>query len=83
MINFDDAAKENIKQISPNWPRIPYHPYRTLIIAGSESGKTSSLFSLISDQPDIDKICLYAKYSYESKYQSLLNKRECTDLKQI
>ena len=31
---------------------------------------------LINNQPDIDKIYLYAKDPYESKYQYLINKRE-------
>ena len=35
----------------------------------SGSGKTN-------DQPDIDKIYLYAKVPYEAKYQFLINKRE-------
>ena len=29
---------------------------------------------------DIDKICLYAKDSYETKYQLIINKRESTSL---
>ena len=67
MINFDDVIKENIKQHNPNQPEIPDHPYRILIIDGSGTGKTSSLFNLIIDEPDIDKIYLYAKYTYEVK----------------
>ena len=39
MINFDDSTRENIKKHSPNWPQIPDHPYRILLIRGSESGK--------------------------------------------
>ena len=39
-----------------------------LIIRGSGSGKTDPLFSLISKQPDIDKLYLYAKDPYETKY---------------
>ena len=58
MINIDDVIKENIKEHNTDWPQIPYHPYRTLIIGGSESGKTNSLFNIISQQPDIDKIYL-------------------------
>ena len=42
MINFDDVAKENIKKHNPNWSQIPDHPYRILIIRGSESEKTNS-----------------------------------------
>ena len=44
------------------------HPYRLFIIRGPGSGKTSLLFNLISHQPDIDKICLYAEDTYEAKY---------------
>ena len=36
--------------------------------------------NLIENQPDIDKIYLYAKDPYESKYQCLINKRECVDI---
>ena len=32
--------------------------------------------NLINNQPDIDKIYLYAKDPYEAKYQYLINKRE-------
>ena len=47
-----------------------------LIIGSSGSGKTNVLLSLIENQPDIDKIYLYAKDPYEAKYQYLINKRE-------
>ena len=47
-----------------------------LIIGGSGSGKTNALLNLINNQPDIDKIYLYAKDPYEAKYQLLINKRE-------
>ena len=48
MVNFDDVAKENMKEHNRNWEQIPDHPYRTLISGGSETGKTNSLFNLIS-----------------------------------
>ena len=76
MINFDDIAKENTKQHYPNWPQIFDHPSRILIIGGPGSEKTNSLFNVISQQPDIDKICLYAKDPYEAKYQFLITKHE-------
>ena len=76
MINFDDYTNENIIEHNPKWPYIPDHPYRILIIGSSGSGKTNALLNLISNQPDIDKIYLYAKDPYEKKYQYLINKRE-------
>ena len=48
MINFDDITKENIKEHNTDWPQIPDHPYRVLIIGGSRSGKTNGLPNLIS-----------------------------------
>ena len=39
--------KKNIKEHKPNWPQIPDHSYRILIIEGSGSGKTNSLFNII------------------------------------
>ena len=44
-------------------------------------GKTNALLNLISNHPDIDKICLYLKDPYETKYQYLINKPEKVDLK--
>ena len=76
MINFDDYVNENKTEHNKNWPYIPNHPYRILIIGGSGSGKTNVLLKLIENQPDIDKIYLYAKDPYEAKYQYLINKRE-------
>ena len=76
MINFNDYANENTTIHNKNQPYIPDHPYRILIIGGSGSGKTNLLLNLIENQPDIDKIYLYAKDPYESKYQYLINKRE-------
>ena len=35
--------------------------------------------NLIENQPDIDKVYLYAKGPYEAKYQYLINKRESVD----
>ena len=81
MINFDDCVNENKIKHNSMWPYIPDHPYRILIIGGSGSGKTNALLNLINNQPDIDKIYLYAKDPYEAKYQFLINKRESTGLK--
>ena len=76
MINFDNYVNENKTKHNKNWPYIPDHPYRILIIGGSGSGKTNLLLNLIENQPDIDKIYLYAKDPHESKYQCLINKEE-------
>ena len=65
--NLEDTLKS---------PYISDHPYRILIIGGSGSGKTNALLNLINNQPDIDKMYLYAKDPYEAKYQHLINKRE-------
>ena len=76
MINFDDYVNENKTKHNKNWPYIPDHPYRILIIGGSGSGKTNVLLNLIENQPDINKIYLYAKEPYKAKYQYLVNTRE-------
>ena len=36
----------------------------------------NALLNLINNQPDIDKIYLYAKDPFEAKFQCLINKRE-------
>ena len=80
MINFDDYVNENKTIRNKNWPYIPDHPYRILIIGGSGSGKTNLLSNLIENQTDIDKIYLYAKDPYEAKYQYSINKRESVEI---
>ena len=76
MFKFDHITKEDIKKHNPNWPQTPDLPYKILIVEGSESSKTNALLNLISHQPDIDKIYVYAKDPCEAKYQLLINKRE-------
>ena len=83
MINFDNYVNENKTKHNKNWPYIPDHPYRILIIGGSGSGKTNLLLNLIENQPDIDKIYLYAKDPYEAKYQYLINKKEGVGISQF
>ena len=61
MINFDDYVNKNKTENNKNWPYILDDPYRILIIGGSGSGKTNALLNLIENEPDIDKIYLYAK----------------------
>ena len=81
MINLDEYTNENKKEHNLNWPYIPDHPYRILIIGGSGTGKTNALLNLINNQQGIDKIYLYVKDPYEDKYQYLINKRESVELK--
>ena len=60
-----DVTKQKIKVHSPNWSQISDHLYRILI----------------SHQPDIDKVYLYAKDPYKTKYQLLIRKCKDEDLK--
>ena len=69
-MNFDENTNENKRKHNPTWPDISDHPYRILIIGGSGSGKTNALLNLINNQPDIDKIFLYAKDPYEDNTNS-------------
>ena len=73
MKNYGQSVKINH---NPNWPYIPDHPYRIVIVGGLGSDKTNVLFNLLKNQrPDIDKIYVYVKDPFESKYQFLINKR--------
>ena len=83
MINLDSIINENNKehnewtqwkqkQQRTQWPYIPDHPYRIMIIGGSGSGKTNALLNLINKQNNIDKIYLYAKDVSEPKYEILI-----------
>ena len=83
MINFDDYVNEKKTKHNSKCPYIPDHPYRILIIEGSGSGKANALLNSINNHPDIDKISLYVKDIYETKYQVLVSKRESTGLKQV
>ena len=39
MFTFNYITEEDMKGHNPNCPKIPEHPYRTLIIEGSEPEK--------------------------------------------
>ena len=75
---FSKKTQEHINRIGQ---KILDDPCRILIIAGSGSEKTISLFNLISQQPDIDKIYLYGKNLNKARYQILISKGESTGLK--
>ena len=75
MINFDNYTNENKTEHNSLWSYTPGHPI--LITEGSGS----VLSNLLSNEPDIDKIYLYAKDPYKAKYQFLINKRESIGLK--
>ena len=68
MINFDNFIKEKTKEHNQNWPEISDHPYRTLIVGGTGSGKTTTLLNLINYEPDIDNKFLYTKDPFEARY---------------
>ena len=50
MIYVDNIVNENNKEHNEKWSYIPDHQYRILIIGGSGSGKTNTLFILITEQ---------------------------------
>ena len=75
MINLDSITNENNKDHNEKWPYIPDYPYRSLIIDGSGSLKTSTLFNLIKEQNDIGKIYLYAKDLSKEKYDFFFIKK--------
>ena len=55
MFNFDCIIKEGMKEHNPNWPEIPDHPYKILIVGGPRSGKTNGLLNLMSHEPNVDR----------------------------
>ena len=61
MFNFDHITKSDVKCHNPNWSEIPDDPCRLLIVWGSGTGKTNSVFNVINYETDIDKIYLYEK----------------------
>ena len=60
MKNYDRSVKINH---NPSWSYIPDHPYRILIIDSPGSGNL-----IKNKRPDVDKIYLYVKDPFESKY---------------
>ena len=83
MINLDTIVNNKTKRHNENWPYIPDHPYRILIIGGPGSGKTNTLLNLINEQKDTDKIYLYAKDLSGSKYEHLIKNHENAGIKHL
>ena len=83
MINFDDYVNGNKTEHNKNWPYIPDHPYRILIIGDSGPGKTNTLINLMNEQKNIDKIYFYARDLNERKYEYLIKKGEVVGIKHV
>ena len=73
MKNYD----QSVDTYNPNWPYIPDHPYRILIIVGSGSEKTNVLLNLIKNQrSDIDNIYTSKIHSNQSINCLLMEKKK-------
>ena len=73
MINYADVTGEIKTKHKLNWPYIPDHPFRTIIIRSSGSGKTNTLLNPIKlkdggDYYIIDKIYSNVNYPNEANY---------------
>ena len=81
MENYDEPVEINH---NPNWPSIPGHPYRILVIGGLGSGKIDVFLNLIKHQlQDVDKIHLYVRYPFKVKYQLLINGKKNIGIKEL
>ena len=78
MINFRDCKNENKTEHNSRYSRssIQNSNNRRFWIR-----KNKYIINSINNQPNIDKICSYAKDPYEAKYQYLINEREKVGLK--
>ena len=77
MINFDDITRKNKNELAKNsWLSI-----ENINNWNYRSGKTNVLLNLISHQPEIEIIYLYAKDCDEAKYQFWINRCEIVGLK--
>ena len=63
ILNIENVATENIKELNPHWPRISDHPNRVLLISNSGYKKANVLLYLKYYQTDIDKYTYTLKIS--------------------
>ena len=68
MLNFHIVTNENKIAINPNRSYIPDHLMQNINNSDSGSRKTKSVLNLANHEPDIHKIYLYAKDSYQVEY---------------
>ena len=89
MSNYDNVTKKHEHNL--NWPQIPDHSYRILLIGGSGlekethyliwwNNKTMMIIALLS-KLYVQK--LYVQDSYETKYHYLIKKREKNGLENL
>ena len=72
MINFDEYTNTKKVEHNSEWPYLPDHPHRILIMGGSGSGKTNALMNMLKHQRDINKIFLYVRDPTEDMYDFLI-----------
>ena len=79
--NYDQSVDFH----NTNWPFIPDHPYRILIIDGSGSGKSNVFTNLIVSYRTTKywQNLLNVKDPFESKYQLLINGREKVGIEKL
>ena len=70
---FNLGAITNVhKQDYKKWLYIPDHPYRTLIIGGSGSGKTIALLNLIKEQEVVVLSDMIADIKTNKTFQAII-----------
>ena len=70
---FNLGAITNVhKQEYKKWLYIPDHPYRTLIIRGSGSGKTIALLNLIKEQEVVVLSDMIADITTNKTFQAII-----------
>ena len=81
MKNYDKLVERNDSTICSCFPD---HLYRILIFGGPGSCKNNVLLNLLKHHwSDIDKIYLYVKDPFKSKYKLLMNGREKVGIKEL